>query len=411
MEVIVQKFGGTSLKGPKERQQAVDLVKAAVEQGLAVVVVVSAMGRKPDPYATDTLLGVVAEELAQPGGLPGRELDLLLSCGEIISATLFAGLLQSAGLAAVALTGAQAGIITDNNFTCAHIIKVNPERVAKELRNGKVVVVAGFQGRTEDNEITTLGRGGSDTSAVALGAALKAKRVEIYTDVSGIMTADPHISPEATLLKQVTYQEVVELAHLGAKVVHPRAVELAMAAGIPLWIKGTDGRSEGTLVTGTVPGGIEITGDRVITGIAHILGVAQVRVDLRPEPSPGEQHLAIFSQLAAANISVDIINVFPDRVIFTVQEQVLPATVNALTNLGYVPQTESGFAKVSAVGAAMRGVPGVMARIVRALQAVKVEIYQSVDSHANISCLIRADQLAEAIRSLHAEFGLNGFSD
>lgn len=411
MEIIVQKFGGTSLATPEARRQAVRIISGAVSQGLAVVVVVSAMGRKGDPYATDTLLGILSEDglLTQDSEqIPEREVDLLLSCGEVISAVVLAGLLQRNGLAATAFTGPQAGIITDNNYGCAHIIRVIPDKVLKTLQEGKVVVVTGFQGRTDEGEVTTLGRGGSDTSAVAIGAALKAKRVEIYTDVSGVMTADPRISREARLLTQVTYQEVVELAHLGAKVIHPRAVELAMAAGLELWVKGIYGESEGSLITGSLEHGVEIYGDRVITGIAHISGIAQIRVKLDTVLPPGRQHHNIFSALAQKNISVDIINVFPDMVVFTVQNKDLEDADDLLRKLGYTPEARGGFAKVSAVGAGMRGVPGVMARIVQALVGKGVEIFQSVDSHANISCLIREEDLETAIRALHTEFGLAG---
>ncbi|MBO8125917.1 MAG: aspartate kinase [Firmicutes bacterium] len=409
MEIIIQKFGGTSLRTPEERKKAVQIVTATRNTGYSVVVVVSAIGRSGDPYATDTLLEMFAEGSKTGGrGASPRETDLLLSCGEIISATLFAGLLQASGLSAQALTGAQAGIITDDNFGNAHIIRIVPDRVLQALEQGQVVVVAGFQGRTDSGEITTLGRGGSDTTAVALGAALKAKRVEIFTDVSGIMTADPRISREAKLLKRVTYQEVVELAHLGAKVIHPRAVELAMAAGLELWIKGFNDDSEGTLVAGSPERGVEIHGDKVITGIAHISGVAQVRVNLNPETPAPRQHVEIFSIMARHDISVDIINVFPDLVVFTVQEKDLETADTALREAGYSPESRGGFAKVSAVGAGMRGVPGVMARIAKALTEAGVEIFQSVDSHANISCLVREDQLEAAIRALHKEFALAG---
>lgn len=401
MEIIIQKFGGTSLATPESRRQAALVVSGAVAQGLQVVVVVSAMGRKGDPYATDTLLGMLATE-----AVPSREADLLMSCGEIIAATLFVSSLEKKGIQAVALTGAQAGIITNDNYGCAHILRVVPDRIKAILAEGNVAVVTGFQGKTEDGEITTLGRGGSDTSAVAIGAALRASRVEIFTDVSGLMTADPRLVQDAKVIKQVTYHEVAELAHLGAKVIHPRAVEIAMAAGIEIWVKGLESDSEGTLITGGPNNGVEISGDQLVTGIAHISGVAQVRVELRPNIPAGRQHIAIFSGLAQQRISVDLINVFPDFVVFTVAERDLETADQILRQLKYTPESRGGFAKVSAVGAGMRGVPGVMAKIVQALSNAGVEIYQSADSHANISCLVRIDQLERAISALHTEFGL-----
>ena len=410
MEIIIQKFGGTSLATPESRRQAAHVVSGTVAKGFRVVVVVSAMGRKGDPYATDTLLSILAAEGVSEaqGAVPGREADLLMACGEIIAATLFVSLLEKKGIPAVALTGAQAGIITNHNYGCAHILRVVPDRIKTILAEEKVAVVTGFQGRTEDGEITTLGRGGSDTSAVAIGAALQASRVEIFTDVSGLMTADPRLAQDAKVIKQVTYQEVAELAHLGAKVIHPRAVEIAMAAGIEVWVKGLESDSEGTLITGGPNNGVEISGDQLVTGIAQIGGVAQIRVGLRPNIPAGRQQLAIFSGLAQPGISVDLINVFPDFVAFTVAERDLETADQILRQLGYAPELRGGFAKVSAVGAGMRGVPGVMARIVQALSDAGVEIYQSADSHANISCLVRVDQLEKAISALHTEFDLAG---
>ena len=278
MKIIIQKFGGTSVATPLQRETAARKVIEAQANGYSPVVVVSAMGRKGEPYATDTLLGLIKDmhEEADP-----REQDLVMSCGEIISAVVMTQTLRGIGCQAVGLTGGQAGIITDESFGNTRILEVHPGRVMDYLREGKVVVVAGFQGISKNGEVTTLGRGGSDTTAAALGVALGAESVEIYTDVEGVMTADPKMVPEAKPLTVVSYSEIVEMAHLGAKVVHPRAVEIAMEGGLPIRIKSTFSDAPGTLVCDSSIASKKtvIRSDRVARGVAHLTNIAQVRLD------------------------------------------------------------------------------------------------------------------------------------
>ena len=225
MKIIVQKYGGTSVRDEKSRSFAKGHIENAIKEGYKVVVVVSAMGRKGDPYATDTLLSLVNGAKAS---LSKREQDLLMSVGETISSVVFTNMLLEHGIEAVAYTGAQAGFLTNSDYSSAKIIEMKCDRLMKELEVKDVVVVAGFQGAAKNGDITTIGRGGSDTSAAALGAALQAERVDIYTDVEGIMTADPRIADQARPLSIVSYTEVCNMAYQGAKVIHPRAVEIAM---------------------------------------------------------------------------------------------------------------------------------------------------------------------------------------
>lgn len=225
MTVIVQKFGGTSVRDEDVRSLAIQHVKSAVDQGHQVVVVVSAMGRKGEPYATDSLLDLIQYPDHQ---VSQRELDQLMSCGEIISSVVFANELRNHGLSATSISGAQAGIMTTSDFTNARIEKVNPDLINTLFNTNQVIVIAGFQGQDSFGYMTTLGRGGSDTSAVALGAALNAQFVDIFTDVDGIKTADPRLVKHAETLKAMTYSEIVHLAYEGSKVIHPRAVEIAM---------------------------------------------------------------------------------------------------------------------------------------------------------------------------------------
>ncbi len=244
MRIIVQKFGGSSLATPSAREAAIARVLAARQQGLQVVVVVSALGRRGAPYATDTLQDLVGGA----NGLPRRELDLILSCGEIIAAGVLASELRRQLPAVTCLTGGQAGIITNNEYGAAEIIEVRPDRIRTLLEAGYVVVVAGFQGCSPTGEITTLGRGGSDTTAAALGAALGACRVEIYTDVNGIATTDPKLTPNAPVLSWLDYSTALELSQQGARVLHPRAIEWLQKHDIPLLVRNTRGSHPGTRI-------------------------------------------------------------------------------------------------------------------------------------------------------------------
>lgn len=403
MEILVQKFGGTSVQTEENRNHVINHIKDAIGSGYKVVVVVSALGRKPDPYATDTLLDLV--------GFPAnynsnRELDLLMSCGETISSVLLTNDLKKHNISAMALTGAQAGFITNDDFTKAKIKHVHPERMKEELETNDVLVVAGFQGRTEHGEITTIGRGGSDTTAAAIGASLQAERIEIFTDVSGIMTADPRVVDKARPLDIVTYTEICNLAYQGAKVVHPRAVEIAMQAKIPMRVRSTYSMDAGTLVTASR---VEETGmdgpDQLMTGIAHMSNITQVQVEMKEEAYRHQSH--VFKAMAEAGISVDFINISPTKVVYTIPHTLTDKAVQILEALEYEPEITMNCAKVSAVGAGMTGIPGVASKIVGALTNAGVQILQSADSHTTIWVLIHDNDLKVAVNALHHEFGLD----
>ncbi|MTV50483.1 aspartate kinase [Heliobacillus mobilis] len=404
MKIAVQKFGGTSVADETIRQQALQRIQEAVAEGYRVVVVVSAMGRKGAPYATDTLLSLIP-----PVELPEREKDLLLVCGEIISAVVMTASLHQAGIDGACLSGWQAGIITSSHFGDARIIRVETERLSMELQQRPVVVVAGFQGMDEKGEITTLGRGGSDTSAVAIGAALKADVVDIFTDVEGIYTADPRLVTDAKILNKVTYREVSQLALEGAKVIHPRAVEIAMKHRLALRVRSTEKASKGTSIGGTkdmAGGTMDFCSGRLITGIAHTAPITQIKIDISPWPDPRAISQQVFLAMADAGISVDFINVSPKVVIFTVPDEVTAKATRVLEEQGLCPEVHQECAKVAVVGVNMTGVPGVMAQIVVALNRENVQILQSADSYTTIWCLIRARDLAKALNALHRQFCL-----
>lgn len=398
MKIIVQKFGGTSVKDEDSRLRAKSHIVKALSDDYKVVVVVSAMGRKGEPYATDTL-----QSLVDLSKMSNREHDLLLSCGETISAIIFSSMLNANEISAVALTGAQAGFHTNDDHTNAKIIEMKCERVLEELQTHDVVVVAGFQGISRSGEVTTLGRGGSDTSAAALGVALNAEFIDIFTDVEGVMTADPRIVEGARPLTVMTYNEICNLAHQGAKVIHPRAVEIAMQAKVPLRVRSTYSDGPGTLVTSAVVNkkGSDIH-DRVVTGIAHVPNVTQLTVT----PIEGHYNMQteVFKAMAQEGISVDFINISPNAIIYTVMDKMTDRAIAVLKELGYEPKVIRNCAKVSAVGAGMTGVPGVTARIVSALSKEGIQILQSADSHTTIWVLVHGEDMVRAVNSLHDEF-------
>ncbi|VEF48356.1 aspartate kinase [Bacillus freudenreichii] len=402
MKVVVQKFGGTSVKNNESRAHAKKHIQKAVENGNKVVVVVSAMGRKGDPYATDTLLGLIGDKKST---LSNREKDMLVSCGETISSVVFTHMLNEKGIKATAMSGAQAGFVTNNDYTNAKILKMNCERLKGELKTYDVVVVAGFQGAAENGDVTTIGRGGSDTSAAALGAALNAEFIDIFTDVEGMMTADPRIVKKARPLSVVTYDEVCNMAYQGAKVIHPRAVEIAMQAKIPLRIRSTYSESPGTLVTtldrkNQQP---EVR-DQLVTGIAFLENISQIKVSAKKGQYNFQSE--VFKAMANANISVDFINISPTGVVYTIPEDTVERAVAELNKVGYEPVVERQCAKVSIVGAGITGVPGVTAKIVTALAEKEIRILQSADSHTTIWVLVEGNELVNAVNALHDAFEL-----
>ncbi|ENG4425481.1 aspartate kinase [Listeria monocytogenes] len=400
MKIIVQKFGGTSVQNEKSRLMAFNHIKQVLKEGYKVVVVVSAIGRYGDPYATDTLLELIG---AKNTKLTAREQDTLLSVGETISASVFTNMLKEAGIKVEAFSGGQAGIITSDDHLNAKITEVDTTRLKNALAELDVAVVAGFQGITANGDITTLGRGGSDTSAAALGVSLQADYIDIFTDVDGMMTADPRIVEHARSLPRVSYNEVSNMAYQGAKVIHPRAVEIAMTAKIPMRIRSTYLESTGTLVTSLADdsGHFDVK-ERMVTGVAHVTNLTQISVQTDTVKA---QQLA-FKILADAGISLDFINISTNSVIFTVPEEKSHVVKQLLEDEALETSVRQACAKVSIVGAGITGVPGVTAKIVGALSEKNIPILQSADSHTTIWVLVREEDLISAVNALHDVFCL-----
>lgn len=404
MRILVQKFGGTSLSDAQARFYAIGHIKRALADSYNLVVVVSAMGRKGEPYATDSLL-----ELIRHNGncLPAREKDLLLHCGELISSAVMCSLLEADNVPTVVLTGAQAGIRTNDRFGDARIESIQPARIVQALSEGKVVIVPGFQGETTQGDVTTLGRGGSDTTATALGSALRAERVDIFTDVDGIYTADPRIVHKAKPIDRVTYAEICNMAYQGAKVIHPRAVEIAMEANVPIRVRSTFSDNEGTLVAKSDNEDIADRSlkDRFVTGIAHVSPVTQIKV--AAQDGQYDLSLNVFKAMAIHKISVDFINVNISGVTYTVFHHESDRAISVLQSMGYSPEFITECAKVSVIGGGMNGVPGIMARIVEALTERDIPILQSADSNATIWVLVKEADMVDAIQALHHSFQLD----
>lgn len=402
MKIIIQKFGGTSVMNDERRNLAIDKIEAALEKHLNPVVVVSAIGRSGDPYATDTLISLARSVGIEPNP---RELDVLMACGEIISATVMANTLKARGHQASVFTGGQAGIMTDDNFLDAKILQVDPIRIRRSLEEGIIPIITGFQGITEKGDITTLGRGGSDVTASIMGEALGAELVEIYTDVDGVMTADPKIVPDAKVMDTIFYNEVFQMAEYGAKVLHPRAVEIAMRSNIPIVIRNTASDYNGTLITNYHRTRSYIEEDaRIVTSVANINNRTQVKII--PEKLGYESHELLFDNIAKAGVSIDMINIYPEKIFFIIDEKQSPKLEKVIEGLNYTYELIPSCTKVTIIGNRMRGIPGVMAKAVSALAKENIEILQTSDSHTTISCLIRSEYTNKAVNALHKYFEL-----
>lgn len=402
MALVVQKYGGSSIADGERISSVARRVAKARDEGNEVVVVVSAMGD-----TTDELIKLAHQVSAQPSN---RELDLLLSTGEVVSSTLLAMALETLGYRAVSLSGAQAGIETDSRHSRARILRVDPKRITSELARGNIVIVAGFQGVTSEMDIATLGRGGSDTTAVALAVSLEAKECQIYTDVEGVYTADPRIVPEATKLKKVGYEEMLELASYGAKVIHPRAVELGGLHNVPILVASSFVDRPGTIICKEAS--MEVRNK--VRGIVHDTNVAKVTVIGIPD-HPGIAS-AIFEPLANADISVDTIvqNASIEKIAdltFTVTRSDLSRAMSIVETVAKTVEAkrcvaDSKLAKVSIVGTGMLDTPGYAAKMFRTLYEQGINIQLITTSEIRITCIISEDSVEDAVRALHRAFEL-----
>ena len=403
MAIIVQKFGGTSVADAEKIRRAAERVIRAVKSGYQVVVVASARGQQ-----TDELIADARELNPNP---PSRELDQLLSTGEIQSVSLFAMALEAMGYEAISFTGGQIRMMTNSDFTKARIKSVDAERIHKELNSGKIVTVAGFQGIDENENITTLGRGGSDTTAVALAAALKAEECEIYTDVDGICTTDPRIFKDAVKIDQISYDEMLEMASLGAGVIYTRAVECGKNHNVKIHVRSSIVEKEGTIITHEVPQmeGVVVSGATIQKDLAKIslVGVANV---------PGNA-AKVFASLANAKVVVNDImqtEISPEKanLSFIVGTSDLAAAEKAVNKVKKDISCENIFtrediAEISVVGVGMRSHYGVAGKLFGALAEAGVNIDSITTSEIRISCVVDKKQAEKALRTVSAAFELD----
>ena len=405
MAIIVQKFGGTSVADPEKIKNVAKAVIKEKDNGNDVVVIVSAMG-----HTTDYLVKLAHDVTPTPAA---REMDMLLATGEQVSIALLSMAIQAQGYKSISLNAMQIGIITENIHSKARIIDIKTDKLMKNINEGKIIVVAGFQGVTPEGEITTLGRGGSDTSAVAIAAALKAERCDIYTDVEGVYTTDPRIVPNATRLKEVSYEEMLELAHAGANVLHPRSVETAKQFNVPLRVRSTFKLdNKGTLIKGVKD--MEIY--KPVAGVAADL--SQIRIVLTNVKDEPGNAAVLFDQLAKNNISVDMIiqsyakSDKTNDIAFTVATEDFDKTMEKLKqvriDLGASQiLTDDDIAKVSIIGAGMVDRPGIAATMFKTLADENINIKMISTSEIKISCLVEKEKAKDAIRALHKAFSLD----
>jgi aspartate kinase len=403
MALIVQKYGGSSLAGAKKIKNVARRIVKTREAGQQVVVVVSAMGD-----TTDDLIKMAYQINEFPDK---RELDVLLSTGEVVASTLLAMALHGMGYPAISLSGAQAGIKTDSTYSGARITGINPARILKEIEKDNIVIVAGFQGVSDESDITTLGRGGSDTTAVALAAILKAEKCERYTDVDGIYTTDPHLFPKARKLTEVSYEEMLEMVTYGFKAIHPRAVELGEVYDVPILVASSFNDNPGTLIHKEVS--MEIRNK--VRGIAQDLDVAKITVVGVPDrPGIAAQ---IFVPLAEAGISVDTIvqnasiNNTTDLT-FTVAKSQLDVAMAVVEPIAASIGAEkcasdANLGKVSIIGSGMQHAPGYAARMFDALSKENINIQLITTSEIRITCIIEEARVKDAVRTLHQAFELD----
>lgn len=461
MRIVVQKFGGTSVASKRDREAAAKQIEAALANSYGVVVVVSAMGRSGQAYATDTLLSLIDN----PHRTSIRDLDMLMSCGEVISAVVFANMLRQRGHRVTVLNGQQAGVITDERFNNANILDVRPSRILEALEKSHVVVVTGYQGISQNGEITTLGRGGSDITALALGAALRAEYVDIFTDVEGIMTADPRIVPSARKLPHITYTDTYTLAHHGAKVIHPRAVQVAEKGDVQFRVRNMYSSDLGTLVSkggnlsetnraprgrvmasqvhpappvsqhrvlrGSVYGneprqawfsqrGDDSHQDEVL-GLTHLGGLSYFQttaeasgLGLRRPDAEESAFSVLLSHLTLAGLNVNHVSIQERKLIFTVPSRDADVVNNSLVEFGFAPVPHLGCAKVTVVGSSgshadsseFEQNAAVKAYVQHCLAEQSIPLLQLGHSTNSVWCLVPEGRMEHAVQTLHDGFEL-----
>ena len=389
MKISVLKFGGNSLNTKEIRQRVIEIIKSRLDSDFSPVIIVSAMGRKGDNYSTDTLLGILPEKSS------GRHKALISSCGEIIAATLLAEELIREGLQAIAITGWQAGILTNKSYIQAEVENVNISNIKNQIERNYIPVICGFQGITSTGDVTTLGRGGSDTTAALIARALEATQLELFKDVDGLYTADPHIVKDAKIIKVLDYSEIAELSGNGAQIVHTPAISQLSDRKTPLLLGNTWTGKHGTCIQ-------PCKKNKPVTAVTSKSALTLVEI----KTTSNSQLSKIFSAFSDSEVSLDFICVAQGNVSFVIEDDKSKFAASLLEKNNVKKNIQKGFCKVTVTGSFMTGQPGVMAKIIKNLEAEDVMIKMASDSYSTISCLICQSNENKALNIIHNAFNL-----
>lgn len=395
MECILQKFGGTSVQTKNSRLICISKIKESIYNGNKTVVVISAIGRKNDPYSTDELLSLVSENFKKNNPL---YLDKLISCGEIISSIVFTSELQSNNVNALPLIGQDIGILTDNNFGNAKILNIDTSNIEKLLSENIIPVIAGFQGVTSDGNITTLGRGGSDISAVKLATALNCDRVEFFKDVDGLMTADPKLVSKAKSIEEISYEELFELSSYGNNIIHPEAVKVAMDENIPIIIKNTFNSFKGTVINNNIS-----KDEDYFKGMTYLKDCIQIKI-FKNENLNNENYYKVFQKISDENINIDFINIFVDHKVFTIYKDDFEDIKTILNDYEIKYEIIRACSKIGIVKVNLKKISITIARLIELLHREGIEVLQTNHSNMSIWILVKNSDLEESLNIIHENF-------
>ena len=385
-EIQVLKFGGTSLNSDFKLINAVKIISQKISNDIFPIIVVSALGRKGEPYATDTLLNLINQDL-----LLDKDVAKLISCGEVIASIVLANALVKNDIKAISLNGFEAGILTDASYLDAKIKAIDSSNIIKMIKDGIIPIITGFQGVNSNGNITTLGRGGSDFTAAAVAVALKASGLHIYKETDGIFTTDPRIVKDAYRIDKMDFSEVFELTSEGAKVIYKETMQIAFDYELPVFVKSFADDKEGTEI-------LKFKQSKIITGITAKENIVTVSIKVNNK----KEDLKVFSIIAKNGISADFIDIRDEKISFIADEKYKSKLKNILSKKEFIISDE--FVKISLVGAGMTGIPGVVAKIIETLQSADIELFQTTDSHTTISCLIKKTDYKKALNALHNKF-------
>lgn len=395
MKLILQKFGGTSLRNKNSRLMCINKIKECVAKGNKLILVISAIGRKNEPYSTDELLSLVSEDFKKRNS---SSLDKLVSCGEIISSIVFASELQDNNIEAFPLIGKDIGILTDNNFGNAKILNIDTLNIEELLSKNIIPVIAGFQGVTIDGNITTLGRGGSDISAVKLAASLKCSGVEFFKDVDGLMTADPRIVSRAKSIDEISYDELFELSVYGNNIIHPEAVKVAMDEKIPITIKNTFNDFKGTVINENFS-----DGKNIFKGMNYLKDCVQIKI-FKDDNVNNENYYKVFQKISDENIDIDFINIFVDHKVFTIYDGTFERIKQILNEYKINYKVIEKCSKIGIVKANLKNISITIARLIELLHKEGIDVLQTNHSNMSIWILVKNYDLEKGLNIIHDKF-------